>query len=122
MSRKSSIKLSSAILRAMRNRPSARLLQEFVGWNGDGDLAWMICDQIRQREHHAVADASDEADENQESEKARHRFGQLLVRGFCYRSGGRGCARPSVSAWCPADRSVEPCPARGGNCLTAWPG
>src|SRR4051794_8788914 len=117
MSRKSSISFSSGTLRAMRNRPSARLLQEFVGWNSDGDLAWMICDQIPQREHHAVADASDEADENQESEKARHRFGQLLVRGFCYRSGGRGCARPSVSACCLADRSVEPCPARSENSM-----
>src|SRR4029079_5316322 len=98
MSRKSSITLSSATLRGMRNRPLAWLLQEFVGRNSDGDLAPMICHQIRQREHDAVADASDQADENQESEKARHCFGQLLVRGFCCRSGGRGCARPSAFA------------------------
>src|SRR3954452_22620169 len=83
MSRNSSISVSSAGLRAMRNRRSARLLQELVRRYGDGDLARMIGDEIGEREHRAIADPGDQADENQESEKARHRFKPAAAAKVC---------------------------------------
>jgi len=44
------------------------IFEEFVGWNGHDDLAWLIFDESGKREHGTVSYSDEQAEEDQKSE------------------------------------------------------